>query len=88
MIAEFGEQRMAERDRLFAKHYKTLITSSTGRNTIFRQPLSAVSEVLAGDFVLAEKRAPAQESDFLRSLDRELDIESGEDRLVQLGRFK
>ncbi len=80
MIAEFGPQRMKQRNGLYKKHFKTLIVSSAERGTIFRGPLAAVLEVLKEDFGLSEWKPPEQDNDFLRSIGRELDIEANEGR--------
>ena len=78
MIAEFGQRRMEARNGLYRKHFKTLIVSSAERGTMFREPLSAVLEVLRVDFGLAPWTAPEQDNDFLRSVERELEIEANE----------
>jgi len=75
MIAEFGPGRIEEKNRLYQKHFKTLIDSSATRGTVFRRPLVALLMVLEQDFELPEQRQPEQQSDFLRSIGRELDIE-------------
>ena len=80
MIAEFGTERMEQREQLYAKHFKTLIASSAERGTIFREPLAALVAVLREDFGLAESQRPEHKSDFLRSIGRELDIEASEGR--------
>jgi nitrate reductase assembly molybdenum cofactor insertion protein NarJ len=76
MIAEFGQRRMEARNGLYQKHFKTLIVSSAERGTMFRDPLSAVLEVLRIDFGLSTWTAPEQDNDFLRSVGRELEIEA------------
>lgn len=78
MVAEFEPRRREERDRLYEKHYKTLIASSPERGTMFREPLCAVIEVLREDFSLTEWVPPEQDNDFLRSIGRELEIEADE----------
>jgi len=78
MIAEFGNRRMEARDELYRKHFKTLIVSSAERATMFREPLAAVLEVLREDFDLSQWKPPEQDNDFLRSVGRELEIESSE----------
>ncbi|MFN7943020.1 MAG: hypothetical protein U0X73_15625 [Thermoanaerobaculia bacterium] len=88
MIAEFDGPRMEERDRLYERHFKTLIESSPQRCTLFREPLSAVLAAVRQDFALPEWRAPEVDSDFLRSVGRELDLEAGESSLVQIGRTR
>ncbi len=83
MIAEFGTERMEQRNRLYKKHFKTLIASSAERGTIFRDPLAALVKVLKEDFGLSDWKPPEQENDFLRSIGRELDIEANEGRPAQ-----
>ena len=80
MIAEFGPERMEQRNRLYKKYFKTLITSSEERGTIFRAPLAAVNAVLAEDFHPSPPERPERGSDFLRAVGRELDIEAHEGR--------
>jgi nitrate reductase molybdenum cofactor assembly chaperone len=88
MIAEFGPERMEQRNRLYKKHFKTLIATSAGRGAIFSMPLVALAAVLDHDFALRERAQPKPKSDFLRSLRQELDIEAGAEQsapeLVQL----
>jgi nitrate reductase assembly molybdenum cofactor insertion protein NarJ len=87
MIAEFGPQRMEQRNKLYQKHFKTVIASSPQRSTIFLKPLVAVREVLREDFGLSESELPEQGNDFLRSVGRELDIEANEGRPARSGRI-
>jgi nitrate reductase assembly molybdenum cofactor insertion protein NarJ len=83
IIGEFDTARMEQRNRLYQKHFKTLIASSAERGTIFRMPLAALLAVLTEDFGLSERKRQEQESDFLRSIGRELDIETSEGRPAQ-----
>ena len=76
MVAEFSQRRMATREGLYQKHYKTLIISSAERGTMFRAPLAALVEVLKEDFELAEWKPPEVDNDFLGSIGRELEIEA------------
>ncbi len=87
MIAEFGTERMEQRNRLYQKHFKTLIASSRKLGTMFRGPLAAVLAVLRVDFDLAPRERPEQKNDFLRSIGRELEIEATEGRPAQAGRM-
>jgi nitrate reductase assembly molybdenum cofactor insertion protein NarJ len=87
MIAEFGERRMEARNGLYRKHFKTLIVSSAERGIMFREPLSAVLEVLRQDFGLLEWDPPERDNDFLRSIDRELEIEAAAGRPTKSGRM-
>ncbi len=80
MITEFGPRHMESRNALYRKHFKTLLASSGERGTIFRAPLAAVLEVLKQDFGLSDWRPPGLDSDFLRSIGRELEIEAEEGR--------
>jgi nitrate reductase assembly molybdenum cofactor insertion protein NarJ len=86
MIAEFGPERMQERDRLYEKHFRTLIASPT-RATLFRDPLAALASVLDQDFERSERAGVVADSDFLRSIGRELDIEATEGRPAPRGRM-
>ena len=87
MIAEFGERRMVARNGLYQKHFKTLIVSSAERGTMFREPLSAVLEVLKMDFGLSEWIPPEKDNDFLGSIGRELEIEANEGRPAPSGKM-
>ena len=85
MIEEFGSNRMEDRNRLYEKHYKTLIASSEDRGAIFRIPLAALVAVLEEDFSFSPKEMTKPASDFLRSIDRELEIEATEGRPSKSG---
>lgn len=85
MIGEFGPRHMEHRNALYQKHFKTLIASSGERGTIFRQPLSAVREVLKQDFELSDWKPPERDNDFLHYIGRELEIEANEGRPAQSG---
>ncbi len=87
MIAEFGQQRMEDRNRLYKKHFKTLIASSAERATMFRAPLAAVLQVIKEDFELSDWKPPEQDNDFLHSIGRELDIEATEGRPARSGKM-
>ena len=87
MIAEFGQRRMEARNGLYQKHFKTLIVTSAERGTMFREPLSAVLEVLRVDFDLDPWTAPEQDNDFLRCVERELEIEANEGLPSKSGRM-
>jgi nitrate reductase assembly molybdenum cofactor insertion protein NarJ len=80
MLAEFAPERMEERNRLYARHFRTLIDAPARGATMFREPLAALACVLDEDFPPGEPRPSELENDFLRSLSRELDLESGKAR--------
>jgi nitrate reductase assembly molybdenum cofactor insertion protein NarJ len=86
MVGEFGELRSSGRDRLYQKHFKTLIVSSAERGSIYLEPLSAVLEVLKIDFELGDRIPDPGPNDFLRSLEQELLIETEEEAPLQGGR--
>jgi nitrate reductase assembly molybdenum cofactor insertion protein NarJ len=75
MIYEFGADRILERNRLYRKHYKTLIATSENRGTMYIDALQALLAVLKQDFDLGEYVRPEQKNDFLQSLGREMEIE-------------
>ena len=85
MIYEFGADRILERNRLYRKHYKTLIASSANRGTMYIDALQGLLAVLKQDFNLADHRRPEQRSDFLRSLGREMEIEDEDAIPAQAG---
>jgi nitrate reductase assembly molybdenum cofactor insertion protein NarJ len=85
MVAEFGPERMKQRNNLYAKHFGTLIASSADRGTMFREPLAALAAVLDRDFERTERKLPERNSDFLQSIGRELDIEATEGRPTLAG---
>ena len=85
MIHEFGADRILERNRLYRKHYKTLIASSEERGTMYIDALQGLLAVVRQDFDLAEHRRPEQRSDFLQSLGREMEIEAEDASPEQLG---
>lgn len=87
MLAEFGPERMAQRNALYKKHFKTLIDSSSERSTMFRHPLAMLVAVLEADFQLSERERPEQGSDFLRSIGREMDIDASEGSPAPSGRM-
>lgn len=80
MIEEFGPDRLQERNRLYRKHFKTLLAASAERATIFRLPLEALVAVLERDFAVSRRERPENVSDFLGSVGRELEIEASEGR--------
>lgn len=85
MIEEFEEDRITQRNRLYKKHFKTLIASSERRGTMFRLPLAAVLAVLEQEFSLSARVPVEQDNDFLRFVGRELDIEMSEGRPAKTG---
>jgi len=76
MIGEFTPERFEQRDRLYRKHYKTLIDSPPDRQALYVHALRALLCVLKQDFALCEREVPEQSRDFLSSINQELTIEN------------
>jgi len=87
MLGEFDVRRIEAKNKLYRKHFKTLIASSPQRGTMFREPLQALLEVLKQDFELSEWVPPERDNDFLGSIGRELDIEASEGKPAPAGRM-
>jgi nitrate reductase assembly molybdenum cofactor insertion protein NarJ len=85
MIYEFGANRILERNRLYRKHYKTLIATSANRGTMYIDALQGLLAVVKQDFNLADYERPEQRSDFLRCLGREMEIEAEDAIPAQAG---
>ena len=84
MIREFDPTMIAKKNANYEKHYKTLIDPAAGGcdPAIYRLTLEAVLKVLARDFPvtetmtkLADWSSRPQTMDFLRLVEREMDIE-------------
>jgi len=83
MIREFDPGRIEKKNAGYRKHYKTLIDHANGcDSTIYRLTLKAVLNVLAQDFPVSETMTKLsdwssrpQTMDFLRLVEREMDIE-------------
>ena len=83
MIREFDPERIAKKNANYRKHYKTLIDPAGGcDSTIYRLTLKAVLKVLARDFQVTETMTKLsdwssrpQTIDFLRLVEKEMDIE-------------
>ena len=76
MAFEFSQERTEARNKLYRKHHKTLIDASDNLVEMYRHPLCAVASVLKADFGINDTTERHLDSEFLRSLGRELDIEA------------
>ena len=86
MIHEFGADRILERNRLYRKHYKTLIASSEERGTMYIDAFASAAGGAPGRTSdLGEYRRPEQKNDFLQSLGREMEIEAEDANPAQPG---
>lgn len=83
MIREFDPKRIEKKNANYQKHYKTLIDPVSGcDSTVYRLALKAVLNVLARDFPVTETMSKLsdwssrpQTMDFLRLVEKEMDIE-------------
>jgi len=83
MIREFEPKRIVAKNANYQKHYKTIIDPAGGcDSTIYRLTLDAVLKVLARDFPVTETMTKLsdwssrpQTMDFLRLVEKEMDIE-------------
>jgi len=83
MIREFEPGRIEKKNANYRKHYKTLIDPAAGcDSTVYRLVLKAVLQVLAKDFQVTETMTKLsdwssrpQAVDFLRLVEKEMDIE-------------
>lgn len=77
MISEFATDRLAKQDELYQKHYKTLIEfNQTVPRAAYGDVLKALYEVMRVDFGLRVALQIEQDSEFLRSLGTEMNIEA------------
>lgn len=76
MIAEFNPSRLEQKNKLYVKHYKTLIATSDQHALLYEKPLTALLQVLQSDFAWQERGLKLPDSDFLKSLDKEMEIEN------------
>src|SRR3990172_8141749 len=83
MIREFDPERIEKKNANYQKHYKTLIDAACASDsTVYCRALKAVMHVLAKDFQvtemmtkLADWSSRPQTVDFLRLVEKEMDIE-------------
>jgi len=77
MIGEFAPDRLAKQDALYQKHYKTLIDCNEDvPRAAYGDVLKALYEVMRIDFGLRVPLQIDQESEFLRSVNTEMNIEN------------
>ena len=76
MIAEFDPKRLDQKNKLYQKHYKTLIATSDQYVLLYAKPLTALLYVIKKDFQWVEKLTPLPSADFLKSVDTEMRIEN------------
>ncbi len=83
MIREFDSERIVKKNASYQKNYKTLIDPAPGRDsTIYCRTLKALMHMLAKDFQVAgtitrlsDRGSRPQTVDFLRLVEKEMDIE-------------
>ena len=75
MIREFDPGQIKKKDGVYKKYYKTLIYSYEERDTLYLHALKALRDMLDIDFHPERKTELHQTADFLKSLERELEID-------------
>lgn len=76
MIHEFDPQRMEEKNKLYKKHYKTLIETPNNNSMTYQYALKTLFSVLKEDFQIQEEVLSGYvKNDFLASLNNEMSIE-------------
>jgi len=79
MIGEFASDRLAKKNESYRKHYKTLIETpaleAEAAVTLYKFALKALYEVLKRDFSRIRAMPLKRKSDFLGSIDVEIEIE-------------
>lgn len=75
MIGEFNPERIQKKNKMYKKHYKTIIETIDKYALIYEKPLKVLHALLKKDFVIAEKEVIWQTSDFLNSIGKEIEIE-------------
>lgn len=78
MANEFVSDCIEKKNKSYKKHYKTLIEMPATQfevNTLYQWALNALYKVLEQDFDLVERIPLVHGSDFLKSIDRENEIE-------------
>ena len=76
MVAEFDPQRMAEKNKLYQKHYKTLIETSADNALVYGHVLKALFDVIKQDFqVNTEVLNGHVHNDFFGCLNAEMSVE-------------
>ena len=79
MIAEFDPHQLEKKNKLYKKHYKTLIESPIEKATIYCYTLKTMEIIIKQDFDFKEQPAPSQQTqDFLQSLGTEMVVEKVE----------
>ena len=78
MIQEFIPARLDQKNKLYQKHYKTLIEAPGHDVRTYQHVLKALYWVLRKDFSVKERNLENDEHcDFLQSVSAEMDIENG-----------
>lgn len=76
MIIEFDSDRLAQKDLLYRKHYKTVIATAQSARTAYGDALRALFEVLREDFTLKAVPQVERTSPFLLGIGTEMHTEA------------
>jgi nitrate reductase assembly molybdenum cofactor insertion protein NarJ len=77
MIGEFEPKRTEQREKVYQKHYRTVLEAPRATATAYQSTLKALRIVLKSDFSISEKMRPWQSNDFLRVISTEMTLEDG-----------
>ncbi len=79
IIGEFDPHNVAQKNKVYEKHHKTLLEEPPGYGTVYVHALQAVYQALQVDFHLEENQPlPPGSADFLKSVGSEMTIEASE----------
>ncbi len=75
MIAEFEPSRLERKNKVYKKHHKTMIERSEAYGLTYQYPLKVLYALLVQDFGESKEEEKLKKSDFLNSIDTEMEIE-------------
>lgn len=80
ILAEFDEQKLAKKEKVYYKHHKTIIEKSADYALIYQYPLKALSMILKTDFPNVPEPEETPDSDFISNVDQEITMEEKKDQ--------
>ena len=75
MVDEFEPSRLERKNKVYEKHHKTMIEQSEIYGLIYQFPLKVLYALLVQDFGEIDKEEKMKKSDFLNSINTEMEIE-------------
>ena len=76
IISEFSLETIEKKEKVYMRHHKTLIQSSTSDGTLYRHALIALFSVMKADFNLTMEKATETSSSFLKGIGTEIQLEA------------